>query len=63
MSSDGLRVLGGRPEELLELYVDGLGIQERSELFSQSADTSTYSMTCYEVLTGKEPFEGAPIEK
>ena len=31
-------------------------------MFSEMADMYSYGMTCYEVLTGKEPFEDHPLK-
>ena len=35
-------------------------IEERPEVFSRAADIYSYGMTCYEILTGKLPFEDYP---
>ena len=37
-------------------------ISQRPEVFSEMADIYSYGMTCYEVLTGKKPFENHPLE-
>ncbi|KAG0598899.1 hypothetical protein M758_12G110200 [Ceratodon purpureus] len=38
-------------------------VNKRPELFSKSADAYSYAMTCYEVLTGRVPFEDHPLSK
>ncbi|KAG0554601.1 hypothetical protein KC19_12G104100 [Ceratodon purpureus] len=38
-------------------------VSNRLELFSESADTYSYGMTCYEVLTGRVPFQNHPLSK
>ncbi|KAG0577598.1 hypothetical protein KC19_5G167400 [Ceratodon purpureus] len=54
------RVMGTkfwRAPEILRALKDK-DIHIKPELFSESADVYSYAMTCYEVLTGKIPFEG-----
>ena len=46
-----------RAPEILQACKDGK-LWERSEVFSKAADVYGYGMTCYEILTGKLPFEG-----
>ncbi|KAG0625454.1 hypothetical protein M758_2G056700 [Ceratodon purpureus] len=36
-------------------------VGERPEVFSREADVYAYGMTCYEILTGKIPFENHPL--
>ena len=36
-------------------------VDARPELFSRQADSYSYGMTCYEVLTGRVPFEDHPL--
>ncbi|KAG0554633.1 hypothetical protein KC19_12G106900 [Ceratodon purpureus] len=38
-------------------------VNKRLELFSKSADAYSYGMTCYEVLTGRVPFQDHPLSK
>ena len=33
---------------------------KRPEIFTKQADIYSYGMTCYEILSGKLPFEGHP---
>ena len=37
-------------------------ISQRPEVFSEIANTYSYGMTCYEVLTEKKPFEDHPMK-
>ena len=36
-------------------------ISKKPEVFSRAADAYSFGMTCYEILTGKLPFEGHPL--
>ncbi|KAG0554618.1 hypothetical protein KC19_12G105400 [Ceratodon purpureus] len=38
-------------------------VNEKPELFSKKADAYSYGMTCYEVLTGRVPFQDHPLSK
>lgn len=46
-----------RAPEILSAVKD---IRNKPELFSEKADVYSYSMTCYEVLSGKIPFDDVP---
>jgi len=45
------------PEVLLALKNRSLN----PATFTQQADVYSYAMTCFEVITGREPFEGHPL--
>jgi serine/threonine protein kinase len=46
-----------RAPEILQACKDKT-INHRPELFTKAVDVYSYGMTCYEILTGKLPFEG-----
>lgn len=46
-----------RAPEILEACKD-YSISDKQELFTKEADAYSYGMVCYEILTGKLPFEG-----
>ena len=48
-----------RAPEVLQACKDRK-VRERPKVFSRAADIYSYGMTCYEILTGKFPFEGHP---
>ncbi|KAG0598778.1 hypothetical protein M758_12G099900 [Ceratodon purpureus] len=49
-----------RAPEILQAYREK-NVNQRPELFSESADVFSYGMTCYEVLTGRVPFQDHPL--
>ncbi|KAG0587193.1 hypothetical protein KC19_2G147200 [Ceratodon purpureus] len=49
-----------RAPEILQALNEQI-ISEKPEVFSRAADIYAYGMTCYEVLTGKLPFENHPL--
>ncbi|KAG0599014.1 hypothetical protein M758_12G120200 [Ceratodon purpureus] len=49
-----------RAPEILEACKER-NVSKRPELFSESADAYSYGMTCYEVLTGRVPFQDHPL--
>ncbi|KAG0576048.1 hypothetical protein KC19_5G051000 [Ceratodon purpureus] len=51
-----------RAPEILQGCIEK-NINKRPYLFSPAADTFSYGMTCYEVLTGKVPFKDHPLSK
>ena len=51
-----------RAPEILQACKDGSVEHSRRKLFTKKADIYSYGMTCYEILTGKLPFEGHPID-
>ncbi|KAG0598894.1 hypothetical protein M758_12G109700 [Ceratodon purpureus] len=51
-----------RAPEILQACTERI-VNNRPELFSKSADAFSYAMTCYEVLTGRVPFEDHPLSK
>ncbi|KAG0627583.1 hypothetical protein M758_2G212800 [Ceratodon purpureus] len=46
-----------RAPEILEACKDR-SVSKRPELFTMASDVYSYGMTCYEILTGKLPFDG-----
>jgi serine/threonine protein kinase len=50
-----------RAPEILQACKDGM-TSKRPEVFSRAADAYSFGMTCYEVLTGKLPFEDHPLK-
>jgi hypothetical protein len=46
-----------RAPEILQACKDK-NVSKRPEIFTKQADVYSYGMTCYEILTGKLPFEG-----
>ncbi|KAG0587580.1 hypothetical protein KC19_2G174600 [Ceratodon purpureus] len=46
-----------RAPEILEACRDD-SVSKRPELFTMASDAYSYGMTCYEILTGKLPFDG-----
>ncbi|KAG0554775.1 hypothetical protein KC19_12G117800 [Ceratodon purpureus] len=51
-----------RAPEILEACKER-NVSKRPELFSESADAYSYGMTCYEVLTGRFPFQDHPLSE
>jgi serine/threonine protein kinase len=49
-----------RAPEILQACKDQM-VSEKLEVFSRSADAYSFGMTCYEILTGKLPFEDHPL--
>jgi hypothetical protein len=49
-----------RAPEILQACKDK-NVSKRPDIFTKQADVYSYGMTCYEILTGKLPFEGRPV--
>ena len=47
-----------RAPEILQALKEKVNSKEREKLFTKKVDVYSYGMTCYEILTGKLPFEG-----
>jgi len=48
-----------RAPEILQAFKNKV-VNERPDLFTNASNVYSYGMVCYEILTGKLPFEGHP---